>query len=165
MLSGYKWEPGTGSCYKYHESKNTWREALAKCHAEGGHLTIINSQTESTVLKELFKDKDEYHAFIGFSHYYDDVWATINGKGWFLLPSNSDITIPTYKKLYYILVVLFRVLTGERLSEAGFSEWDKDEPNNVSKNEFCGSIHHNGLLNDAPCNRGAPFICEFTPKH
>ncbi|XP_047997955.1 C-type lectin domain family 4 member G-like isoform X4 [Leguminivora glycinivorella] len=130
-LDGYKWEERTKSCYKYHETGETWRQALATCHADGGHLAIINTQTESTVLKEMFNEKGGLHAFVGFSHYYDDEWATIHG---------------------------------ETLSGAGFSKWGKDEPNNTGKNEFCGSINQEGLLNDASCNVPAPFICEFIPK-
>ncbi|XP_047997953.1 collectin-11-like isoform X2 [Leguminivora glycinivorella] len=130
-MSWYKWEERTKSCYKYHETGETWRQALATCHADGGHLAIINTQTESTVLKEMFNEKGGLHAFVGFSHYYDDEWATIHG---------------------------------ETLSGAGFSKWGKDEPNNTGKNEFCGSINQEGLLNDASCNVPAPFICEFIPK-
>ncbi|XP_061707735.1 macrophage mannose receptor 1-like [Cydia pomonella] len=129
---GYKWEPRTGSCYKYHEEFRMWRDALATCHAEGGHLTTINHNIESTVLKEIFSGKIGNYAFVGILHYNDDVWATING---------------------------------EMLSDFGFLGWAKGEPNNVNENEFCGSIYHDGLLNDVQCHQSAPFICEFTPKN
>ncbi|XP_061707701.1 macrophage mannose receptor 1-like [Cydia pomonella] len=78
--NGYKWEPRTGSCYKFHRGSKTWRRALVACHAEGGHLAVINNQIESAVLKDIMNDVDENrHAFIGFMQYYDKEWATING--------------------------------------------------------------------------------------
>ncbi|XP_061707738.1 hemolymph lipopolysaccharide-binding protein-like [Cydia pomonella] len=139
--NGYDWQPRTSSCYKFHHMTNTWRKALATCHAEGGHLAIINSDTESTVLKELYEvhpdevlvGASEYkHAFIGFRKYEDNEWATIYG---------------------------------EPLAEAGFTVWNKNEPSKTGYRglELCGSIHRNGLLNDAPCEDTSAFICEITP--
>ncbi|XP_063376693.1 macrophage mannose receptor 1-like [Cydia fagiglandana] len=139
--SDYKWETITGSCYKFHGVSKPWRLALAMCHAEGGHLAVINSETESAVLKNLYKNNTHTvtgadqprHALIGFSKYDDGAWATI---------------------------------FGETLTEAGFANWDVGEPSNGSGavNEYCGSMHLNGLLNDASCSRKSPFICEITPS-
>ncbi|XP_061707863.1 lymphocyte antigen 75-like [Cydia pomonella] len=148
-LSGYEWEPRTGSCYKFHRTATTWCKALATCHAEGGRLAIINNPTESAALKETIpKNKiigayDVDYAFIGFKQYYDDEWATINGP--LLLPLKC-----------------FFLLTGDTLAKAGFEKWSNGEPNNPGT-ECCGSIYRNGLLNDAQCELEFPFICEFTP--
>ncbi|XP_063529596.1 hepatic lectin-like [Cydia strobilella] len=138
--NGYEWEPRTGSCYKFHGQAKTWRKALAACHAEGGHLAVINSKTESSVLEKLYDEyadtitgaKEDRQAFVGFSKFYDGVWATIYG---------------------------------ETLSDAGFEGWDSKEPSNGDGilEESCGSIHRNGKLNDAACFWTSPFICEITP--
>ncbi|XP_063617329.1 macrophage mannose receptor 1-like [Cydia splendana] len=137
--SDYKWETSTGSCYKFHGVSKPWRLALATCHAEGGHLAVINSDTESAVLKNLYNYNTDTvtgadqpkHALIGFRKYDDGAWATI---------------------------------FGETLVEAGFANWDVGEPSNGSGvvNEYCGSLHLNGLLNDASCSWKSPFICEIT---
>ncbi|XP_063358766.1 secretory phospholipase A2 receptor-like [Cydia amplana] len=144
--NGYEWEPRTSSCYKFHHITNTWRKALATCHAEGGHLAIINSETESTVLKDLYDEHpdevivgaSEYkHAFIGFMK-YEHEWATI---------------------------YVFIMLAGEPLGKAGFAVWNTNEPSKYGYmgKELCGSIHRNGLLNDAPCQDRSAFICEINP--
>ncbi|XP_061707697.1 C-type mannose receptor 2-like [Cydia pomonella] len=138
----YKWEPRTGSCYKFHGASKPWRLALATCQAEGGYLAIINSGTESTILKNLYNSNTDAvtgadqpkHALIGFRKYEDGEWATI---------------------------------FGETLANAGFANWDVGEPSNGSGvvNEYCGSMHINGLLNDASCSWKSPFICEITPSN
>ncbi|XP_063529597.1 C-type mannose receptor 2-like [Cydia strobilella] len=135
----YKWEPSTGSCYKFHGASKPWRLALATCHTEGGHLAIINNQTESNILKNLYNHNTDTvtgadeprHAFIGLRKYDDGEWATI---------------------------------FGELLAETGFAIWDVSEPSNGDGlvNEYCGSMHLNGLLNDASCSWKSPFICEIT---
>ncbi|XP_047987425.1 C-type mannose receptor 2-like [Leguminivora glycinivorella] len=137
---GYHWYTSTGSCYKFHGASKPWRLALATCHSDGGHLVVIDSETESDVLKEIYEDNFDTitgadqprHALIGFRKYDDGEWATI---------------------------------FGETLAEAGFAKWDSEEPSNGNGvvNEYCGSMHINGLLNDASCSWKSPFICEITP--
>ncbi|XP_047987766.1 hemolymph lipopolysaccharide-binding protein-like [Leguminivora glycinivorella] len=139
-VQGYEWEPRTGSCYKFHPLVRGWSNAKASCQDEGGHLAIINSDTESTVLKEFFEKNEIYrdgavwdwdHAYIGFEKLSDGKWVTING---------------------------------ETLAEAGFNRWAANEPNNSRGEEDCGSIR-GGLHNDLFCNNyPVPYICEITPK-
>ncbi|XP_061707864.1 pulmonary surfactant-associated protein D-like [Cydia pomonella] len=70
----------TGSCYKFNREPKSWRNALATCYAQGGYLAIINSKTESTVLKEILAvEKKGGYTYVGFMKYADGVWATING--------------------------------------------------------------------------------------
>ncbi|KAG8229802.1 hypothetical protein J437_LFUL005883 [Ladona fulva] len=50
----YELFPGVGY-YKFHiKNANNFDDALAKCANEGGHLAIINSDTEALVLQEIF---------------------------------------------------------------------------------------------------------------
>ncbi|XP_047987769.1 hemolymph lipopolysaccharide-binding protein-like [Leguminivora glycinivorella] len=135
---GYEWEPSTGSCYKYHPIIKSWRRARDICLHEGGQLAIINSVTESLVLKNIYLKNQIYrpphmdpnHAFIGFRKSNDGNWVTVNGQS---------------------------------LAEAGFDRWAPGEPNNYNGAEECGSIRV-GLLNDWPCSKHPlPCICEITP--
>ncbi|XP_063617212.1 hemolymph lipopolysaccharide-binding protein-like [Cydia splendana] len=55
----YEYHPRTGSCYKFHKEVETWHHAAKVCHAEGGHLAIINSNTEAVVIKDIFENYPE----------------------------------------------------------------------------------------------------------
>ncbi|XP_063529548.1 asialoglycoprotein receptor 2-like [Cydia strobilella] len=135
---GYEWEPRTGSCYKFHRLATTWGSAKATCRDEGGNLAIINSDTESTVLKQIYQKNPKYkivgaedgdYAIIGFEKSTYAEWVTING---------------------------------ESLAAAGFQGWSAGEPNNGhGLTENCGSIFRDGRLNDCPCLYSYPFICEI----
>lgn len=68
-----------------------WPDALKTCQAEGAYLAIINSKTESQVLKELFAQNEPQDipgdffkgsASIGFKRSDDDneSFVTIDGK-------------------------------------------------------------------------------------
>ncbi|CAH0398105.1 unnamed protein product [Chilo suppressalis] len=50
----YVLDARTGSCYKFHTTGRTWRRAYMTCMAEGGHLAIINGDTEMQVIKDVF---------------------------------------------------------------------------------------------------------------
>lgn len=74
----YRLDTRTNKCYKFHTQPRTFWRANFACSAEGGHLAIINSETEAKVLKELFAKypavkmtgifwKDV--AFIGFANW------------------------------------------------------------------------------------------------
>ncbi|XP_063617325.1 lymphocyte antigen 75-like [Cydia splendana] len=136
--NGYEWEPRTGSCYKFHRAAKPWRSALSTCHAEGGHLAIINSATESTVLKELY-EQNNHTVITGTSNPY---YASIGFRKW----GGEWVTVQ-----------------GETLAEAGFEEWSPGEPNGLGE-ENCGTMYWDGLLNDASCGALFPYICEKTPK-
>lgn len=95
--TAYVFDARTGSCYKFHTVPRTWSRAYMACSAEGGHLTIINSDTEATVIRELFAKhpggsmlgnfwKDV--AFVGFHDWNEHgEWLTIHGK---------DLTLATF---------------------------------------------------------------------
>ena len=98
----------TNKCYKFHLEPRNFSRASFACNAEGGHLAVINSDTEATVLKEIFAKIPKYTmygmveswkdaALIG---YYDwgehGVWRTVHGRFYVLLdftPSFSHVII------------------------------------------------------------------------
>ncbi|XP_063623862.1 secretory phospholipase A2 receptor-like [Cydia splendana] len=139
--SDYQLDNRTNSCYKFHKEGRLWQNAFKTCMSEDAYLAIINSETESQVLKELFTryPRDDipgnFHkdaASIGFTKWVEfEDWFTVHG---------------------------------ESLAEAGFSTFNSGEPNNVDPPEVCGSVWRTGLLNDHNCNRFLAFICEKTPS-
>ncbi|XP_041978384.1 C-type mannose receptor 2-like [Aricia agestis] len=136
----YTMDHRTGSCYKFHRVPRTWSRAYMACAAEGGHLAIINSETEAQVMKEIFAKnpggkmlgnfwKDV--AFIGFHDWNEHgEWLTIEGQ---------------------------------TLEEAGYAKFSGGEPNNSTTGEFCGSIYRNGMFDDLWCENKYAFICEKSP--
>ncbi|XP_061707857.1 hemolymph lipopolysaccharide-binding protein-like [Cydia pomonella] len=139
--SEYHLEPRTGSCYKFHKIPRTWHQAAAACFSEGAHLAIINSPIESQVLKELFAKYPENTLRVKYPHV-----AMIGFWDWNEHARNGD----------------WLTIFGETLTDAGFSTWGRNEPNNAYGIEFCGSIVRDGLLNDFECNTTAVYICEVT---
>ncbi|XP_061707991.1 hemolymph lipopolysaccharide-binding protein-like [Cydia pomonella] len=49
----------------------------------------------------------------------------------------------------------------EPLSVSGYDSWSPGEPNNKN-GESCGFMLRSGMLNDDPCDKLAPSICEIT---
>lgn len=139
QAKGYVWEPRTDSYYKFHRIARTWDAANSVCQAEGGHLVIINSNTESTVLKQIFAKNPE-NTITGTEFVIEKNYAHVGFK------RNGD---------------KFVTINGKSLREAGFEKWSPGEPNNPDV-EKCGSIYKNGLLNDIDCTKKFAFICEFT---
>ncbi|XP_049851104.1 hemolymph lipopolysaccharide-binding protein-like [Schistocerca gregaria] len=126
---GYELFAGVGY-YKFHTTKETWSDARRICVAEGGHLAILNSDTEANIAKQLFskhKQLDSW-AFIGF---HDE-----NKEGEYI------------------------TIFDEPLHTTGYTKWGSGQPDNYQNNEDCGSVDHEGRLNDYPCGAKAPFICE-----
>ncbi|XP_063358770.1 hemolymph lipopolysaccharide-binding protein-like [Cydia amplana] len=140
----YHLEPRTGSCYKFHQLPRTWHQAAAACFSEGSHLAIINSPIESQVLKDLFAKYPE-NTLRPLRVKYPHV-AMIGFWDWNEHARNGE----------------WLTIFGETLTDAGFSTWSPNEPNNAFGIEFCGSIARDGLLNDFECNTTAVFICEIT---
>ncbi|RVE42393.1 hypothetical protein evm_012952 [Chilo suppressalis] len=146
--NGYKLNPKTGSCYKFHKDAVAWTHAFSVCAAEGGYLAIINSEEEAQELKllvdsnppETLSTTNSLSTSIGFRDWSDHtMWLTVHGQ---------------------------------TLEEAGYPRWAPDEPNNVQYDavggENCGSILRYikpgaGMLNDVPCNLPLAFICEMKP--
>lgn len=81
---------GQKKCYKFHTVPRNFHRAHFTCSAEGGHLVIINSDEEATVIREIFAKyppgrmigsfwKDV--AFVGFHNWGEGGdWRTIHGN-------------------------------------------------------------------------------------
>lgn len=128
--------PGIGQ-HKIHTNATTWHEALRICEEEGSYLAIINSRNESRAIAELAKSQ----AHVG----------THNSN--YVLVGFNDID----KEGEYVTV------DGKSLTESGFVEWSRTEPNNQNgwHSENCGSVRKtDGKLNDIYCDKKYAFICE-----
>ncbi|XP_072932310.1 C-type mannose receptor 2-like isoform X2 [Epargyreus clarus] len=137
----YTLDARTGSCYKFHKVPRTWSRAYMACAAEGAYLTILNSEVESTVIKELFAKNPggsmlgnfwKDIAFIGFHDWGEHgEWLTIEGR---------------------------------TLHDSGFHKFSGGEPNNATTGEFCGGVYRNGMFDDIWCENKYAFICEKSPS-
>ncbi|XP_063632679.1 hemolymph lipopolysaccharide-binding protein-like [Cydia splendana] len=135
--NGYEREPQTGGCYKFHRVAKPWDAARATCRHEGADLAVINSDTESQALHRIYKNNQK-DTIVGA---YDTEVAMIGFKK----SGNDWVTIH-----------------GDSLAAAGFDGWTAWEPNNLGGIEDCGSIlRWSGRLNDCPCFKPYPFICEI----
>ncbi|CAH2106806.1 unnamed protein product [Euphydryas editha] len=133
----YVLEPRTGSCYKFHRVLRTWSRAFMTCTAEGGHLAIINSETESTVILEIFAE------------YPSD---SIRGTSW------QDVAFMGYHD--WGEHGEFLTIEGDTLLEAGFDKFSSGQPNNLTGGQFCGAVSRDGMYNDFWCETKLAFICE-----
>ena len=68
------------SYYIYSDVANTWEEAQAYCKARGGHLAVINDETENNELFNYMKSKDYDSAYFGLSDASKEgTWTWVNG--------------------------------------------------------------------------------------
>ncbi|XP_047995246.1 hemolymph lipopolysaccharide-binding protein-like isoform X2 [Leguminivora glycinivorella] len=138
-IDGYALDTRTGSCYKFHTEPQTWPRAFSACSGEGGHLAIINSETEAQVLREIYAQHPpgslpgnfiKHVVHIGHTDWEEHgMWMTIHGQ---------------------------------TLKQAGYDKWSGGQPDNATA-QFCGAMFNNGQLDDVWCDRPCPFICEKKP--
>ncbi|XP_013143747.1 PREDICTED: macrophage mannose receptor 1-like [Papilio polytes] len=136
---GYVYERRTGSCYKFHYVGRNWTRAFMACASEGAHLAIPNSQLETTVLAELFGQ----HPASNISGVITDI-VHIGFQNW-----GERRTWTT--------------IHGQSLQEAGYSTFDRAQPDFFGHKVFCGGMFRSGKLDDFQCDEQAPFICEKYP--
>nr|QWY13103.1 IML6 [Mythimna separata] len=141
----YHLDSRTNKCYKFHKVARNFSRAALACASEGGHLAIVNSDTEAQVLKDVFATIPGKDIMFGMPAVFQDV-ALIGFYDW---GERGD----------------WRTIHGQTLSEAGFSKFNAGEPNGAHVGEFCGSIHRSGLLNDLLCDTPCVFICEKSPDY
>ncbi|XP_039754267.1 macrophage mannose receptor 1-like [Pararge aegeria] len=136
----YTFESRTGSCYKFHKVPRTWSRAYMACTAEGGHLAIINSDTEAQVIKELF-GKNPAGSMRG------NFWKDVAFVGFHDWGEHGE----------------FLTIEGQTLEEAGYAKFSGGEPNNATTGEYCGAVYRSALLDDLWCENKYAFICEMSP--
>ncbi|XP_076643571.1 uncharacterized protein LOC143353852 [Halictus rubicundus] len=138
MRDDYLLTPGIGM-HKFHTRSVSWNAARKICNEEGGHLAVINSKAEASVLMEIFNRsglvKDATHpdvAHIGMHDMYEEGnWVTI---------------------------------LGDTLAKTGFTEWsDKwgGQPDDANGDHDCGAFLKEGTLDDVHCEWKYPFFCEL----
>lgn len=139
----YRIDLRTNKCYKLHTNPRNYARAHFVCSAEGGHLAIINSQLEWTVLQDIFR-KYPANDILGTFFSKDGAFLGFNNWG-----ESSD----------------WRTLEGQSLQEAGFAKFAEGQPDNYTTGQYCGSMYRNGLLDDNWCEEHYPFFCEKKPDY
>ncbi|CAH2234867.1 jg15355 [Pararge aegeria aegeria] len=137
--NAYSMDEISGSCYKFHGTPRTYSRAFMTCAAEGGYLSIINSEAEANYIRKLFA-RNPASSMIG--PFYKDV-AYLGFNDW---SEHGD----------------WLTIHDETLEKAGYAKWSTGEPNNKT-NEFCGGVYRSGLLLDLHCDSVHAFICEKSP--
>ncbi|KAJ8715421.1 hypothetical protein PYW07_009903 [Mythimna separata] len=140
--SEYRLDARTNKCYKFHPVPRIFTRALFACAAEGGHLAIINSNTEAKVLSEIFAKYPE-RTLVGAPS-KDVAFVGIRDRN-----KHGD----------------WRTIHGQTLAEAGFGTISPGNPNNTAPGQYCGAIHRFGQLDDVYCDRIAAFFCEKSPDY
>ncbi|XP_046411996.1 macrophage mannose receptor 1-like [Neodiprion fabricii] len=55
----------------------------------------------------------------------------------------------------------FVTIENESIYKAGYSMWERGEPNNVGNKEHCLAIRKNGKLDDRNCKQAFSYVCEI----
>ncbi|KAJ2942452.1 hypothetical protein O0L34_g16056 [Tuta absoluta] len=158
----------TSKCYKFHGDRKTFPAAVETCVTEGGHLAIINGESEAEVIKEIFENNPR--ETISGNHWTDSAFLGYYASVVVLQPrqrrKNSDSVQRVVRRLgaqhgrRTRVVSTWLTVEEQLMSEVGYSGWSQDEPNNSRGDEFCVTVGRNGKLFDDPCTRELPFICE-----
>ena len=95
------------SYYIYSDVANTWEEAQAYCEARGGHLAVINDETENNAVFNYMKSKGYNSAYFGLSDAAKEgTWTWVNGdsstyRNWASGEPNSERSNEDYAEFYY----------------------------------------------------------------
>lgn len=124
---------------------------------------------------ELFADIG-YYKFHTTKQTWSDAKTTCVSEGGHLAILNSDAEANVVKQLFSQNKVgdkwafigfhdkskegVYITIFDEPLEKAGYTKWGSGQPDNAG-DEDCGSVDHDGKLNDYPCSFKAPFICEY----
>ncbi|XP_046604374.1 hemolymph lipopolysaccharide-binding protein-like [Neodiprion virginianus] len=55
----------------------------------------------------------------------------------------------------------FVTIENQSIYKAGYSMWERGEPNNVGNKEHCVAIRKNGKLDDRDCKQAFSYVCEI----
>lgn len=130
-LDGYVVTHGI-SAHKLHPRKLTWNKARQACVQEGGHLAIINSESEEKILLRMLEEKSIDAAWLGLHDCFEENdWVTIKGEAL----ENTGYTRWTTK-------------------------W-ANEPDNYGGNQNCAALIVEGGMDDVNCHTLHSFFCEI----
>lgn len=130
-LEGYVVTPGL-SAHKLHPRKLTWNRARQACIQEGGHLAIINSESEEKVLLHMLKEKNIVQGWLGIHDCFEEGdWVTVKGE-----------TLETTGYTRWT------------------TKWP-NEPDNVGGNQNCAALISDGGMDDLKCSTLISFFCEI----
>ncbi|XP_077294996.1 macrophage mannose receptor 1-like isoform X2 [Arctopsyche grandis] len=122
--------------YKFHHQPMKWLDAIAQCHSECAKLAMPKNKYEMEILKNIFQS---------FSH---NTTMTVGQKNNLLLGFHDHFS------------------EGQFVTELGKSlydlhnVWAYGQPAGGG-NENCGSMRHDGKIDDISCSMEAFFICEI----
>ncbi|XP_001599977.2 hemolymph lipopolysaccharide-binding protein isoform X2 [Nasonia vitripennis] len=132
--------PGIGS-HKLHTEAKSWNDARKICNEEGGHLAVINSREEETILLNM------------------------------LNASRNNITNATNTEVAFLGIHDFfkegewLTIFGHSIHSTGYANWSATywggQPDNKNKNQNCGALIYEGGLDDVFCHESYAFFCEL----
>ncbi|KYM76836.1 Hemolymph lipopolysaccharide-binding protein, partial [Atta colombica] len=130
--SDYFMTPGIGA-HKLHFRKLSWNKARRICIEEGGHLAIVNSNSEEKLLLHILEENKINQAWLGVHDLYEEGdWNTI---------MDEPLEATGYSK--WTLKIA-------------------NEPDNYNGKQHCGVLLKDGGMDDLECTAAVAFFCEIT---
>ncbi|CAL1686626.1 unnamed protein product [Lasius platythorax] len=124
--------PGMGA-HKLHTRKLPWNKARRICIQEGGHLAVINSNSEEKILLRVLEENKVNQAWLGVHDLYEEGdWNTI-----------MDETLEATGYSKWTLKIA-------------------NEPDNYNGKQHCGVLLKDGGMDDLECSAANAFFCEIT---
>jgi hypothetical protein len=117
--------------YKIHSERKTWHEARKICEQEGGHLAIINSEEESSVLQSIFAPVATKLGAAFVSIGFHDLYT----EGQYLTIFGKESLSKNIEHMEYIMVIYrsqSRDSSVSKLTRTGWMAWN------------CGSLRGRG---------------------
>ncbi|KMQ94239.1 hemolymph lipopolysaccharide-binding protein [Lasius niger] len=130
-LKDYIVTPGI-SAHKLNPRKLTWNKARQACIQEGGHLAIINLESEEKILLRMLQEENIGVAWLGVHDYFEEGdWVTVKGE------------------------------TLENIGYTRWTTKWPNQPDNRDGNQNCAALITEGGMDDVKCDISLPFFCEI----
>ncbi|EZA55159.1 hypothetical protein DMN91_000044 [Ooceraea biroi] len=121
------------SAHKLHVRKVTWNKARRVCLQEGGHLAVINSNSEEKILLRILEENKVNQAWLGVHDLYEEGdWNTI---------MDEPMEASGYSKWTSKIANL---------------------PDNYNGKQHCGILTKDGGMDDIECTSTQAFFCEIS---
>ncbi|XP_018404189.1 PREDICTED: hemolymph lipopolysaccharide-binding protein-like [Cyphomyrmex costatus] len=119
--------------HKLHVRKLPWNKARRICIEEGGHLAIINSNSEEKLLMHILEENKVNQAWLGVHDLYEEGdWSTI---------MDEPLEAMGYSK--WTLKIA-------------------NAPDNYNGKQHCGVLLKDGGMDDLECTAANAFFCKIT---